>query len=265
MKIYVFNQEPLYIVFSHKFSALSVRHIVLPTVFKSSNNNIILPEALVVDTKKLRKLTKSRLHLKGDFKPPMKRNIMSILDKLFIKLIPPSSTLHPENGDGYEGDADQLMKEWKSLHIHSVLPRVDLYENLISSTDEPLIYNIDVLAVGSKDSNARSMHHLVIQHIMNDFDRVDLNVGPIIGQVTNTTAKIMFEVNRNLRELVCEVRSKVDLLSAQAKALRLKQIAKQKQKEEEKEKQRMVAEAERPKSRAELRAERRGNLMSKAR
>ena len=199
----------------------------------------------------------------------MQRNVLSILGKVYINILPPASRIHTLEGedDGNNQDTtEQLAKEWSSLHIHPVLPRTDMYEHLISNTNEPLLYNIDVLVSKDNDANeirsvGSSMHHVVIKYVINDIDRVELNLGPVIGQVTKTTANIMFEVNRNLRELVCEVRSKSDVLKTQTKALRLQQIQTEKKEQKELE----IKEAERPKSRAELRAERRGNLMNNPR
>ena len=200
------------------------------------------------------------MRLNKNKKPPIKRNILSIQEKLFIQVLPSFvGDEDEENSD--EEEIEEIQNEWKSLRVHPVLPRTDFYKNLMSNTNEPLLYNIDILLTKDNNSKAGSTHHIVINYVINDIDRVNLNLGPVIGHVTKTTAKIMLEVNMNLRELVCEVKSKTDVLKEQAKAARQKQILELKRNEEE----RLKSEVERPKSRAELRAQRRGNLMSKPR
>ena len=234
-------------------------------MFNSTNANVVLPDSERIDESKVHKWRRETLRLKKKGKPPMLRNVLSILGKVFINILPPSATrihmLEGEDEGNNQCTTEQLAKEWDSLRIHQVLPRTDMYEHLISNTNEPLLYNIDVLVSKDNDANrigsvGSSMHHVVINYVINDIDRVELNLGPVVGQVTKTTANIMFEVNRNLRELVCEVRSKSDVLKARAKALRLQQIQTEKKKQKELE----IKEVERPKSRAELRAERREKL-----
>lgn len=44
-------------------------------------------------------------------------------------------------------------------------------------------------------------HLLIARTIINDYDHFDVILGPIVGFVTNTTAKVLIEVNRNLKHL----------------------------------------------------------------
>jgi hypothetical protein len=52
---------------------------------------------------------------------------------------------------------------------------------------------------------AGNYHSVVSQSFEHDIDNIDIVVGPIVGTVTNTTAIVMVEVNKNLSKLSCVI------------------------------------------------------------
>lgn len=49
-------------------------------------------------------------------------------------------------------------------------------------------------------------HLLIARTVVNDYDHFDFMLGPMVGYVTNTTAKIIIEVNRDLKSLLITLR-----------------------------------------------------------
>ena len=60
------------------------------------------------------------------------------------------------------------------------------------------------LTVGN---DARVVHnHVTVKAVVSDIDNLELILGPVVGQVTNASVSIIFEVNRSIDVLLCAIR-----------------------------------------------------------
>jgi hypothetical protein len=72
---------------------------------------------------------------------------------------------------------------------------------------EPIVYRIELLLSSSKkDPLASVFHSLYCRKILDVADLVEITLGPVIGAVSQSSARIFIEVNMELRNLSCVLR-----------------------------------------------------------
>lgn len=118
----------------------------------------------------------------------------------------------------------ELVGDVAANDIHFRPPRRDLYGHSIDlKTPEKVPYEVNILMdvekfLPNESADALSddmreshivmnaFHPVVIRPFVHELDLVDVVVGPVVGVVTHSTARVLFEINRDLRQLECVLR-----------------------------------------------------------
>lgn len=99
----------------------------------------------------------------------------------------------------------------KSLHV--LYPRTDIYGKDVLPSGEPIVYTLEVssqnIGGSEHDTVSEYCHGVVVRMTVHELDNFRVTLGPVVGQVTDTSATIAIEMNSDLPQIRCQLLSSI--------------------------------------------------------
>ena len=81
-------------------------------------------------------------------------------------------------------------------------PRADIYGDSLLTPGEPIVYTLELT---SHCCGGGTAHGVVVRMTVHEIDNFRITLGPIVGEVSETTAAILIEINSDIPSLRCQL------------------------------------------------------------